>query len=156
MRHGGGILLCAALVACYPTTTRPRLVPVPEALTAEIALFVPAATRALAVALDADSIPVSRTEPDDGWLETPWFDAATLQPTNARILGPDVVKVRAFVDPGRPNHAVMTIEVVHRPLADPSQDPRALERHVAGEHPVANRVRMVVEALKVTYGEGSP
>lgn len=153
--RGGGILLAAALAACYPTTTRPHLVPVPEALTAELELFVPAATRALAVALDADSIPVSRTEPDDGWLETPWFDAATLQPTTARILGPGVVKVRAIIEPGRPNHAMITIEVVHRPLADPSQDGRALERHVAGEHPVANRVRRVVEGLKAEYGEGS-
>lgn len=156
MIRGGGILVCAALAACYPTTTRPHLVPVPEALTAEIELFVPAATRALAVALDADSIPVSRTEPDDGWLETPWFDATTLQPTTARILGPDVVKVRAIIEPGRPNHATITIEVVYRPLADPSQDGRALERHVSGEHPVANRVRMVVEGLKGAYGEGSP
>ncbi len=149
------MLLCVALAACYPTTTRPHLVPVPDALTAEIELFVPAATRALAVALDADSIPVSRTEPEDGWLETPWFDATTLQPTNARILGPDVVKVRAIIEPGRPNHAMITIEVVHRPLADPSQDGRALERHVSGEHPVANRVRMVVEGLKAAYGGGS-
>lgn len=154
--RGGGIILCVALAACYPTTTRPHLVPVPEALTAEIELRVPAATRALAVALDTDSIPVSRTEPEDGWLETPWFDAATLQPTTARILGPNVVKVRAIIAPGRPNHAILTIEVVHRPLADPSQDGRALERHVSGEHPVANRVRMVVEALKVSYGEGGP
>ena len=155
MRHGGGILLAAALAACYPTTTRPHLVPVPDALTAEIELFVPAATRALAVALDADSIPVSRTEAEDGWLETPWFDATTLQPTTARILGPDVVKVRAIIEPGRPNHATITIEVVHRPFADPSQDGRALERHVSGEHPVANRVRKVVEGLKAEYGEGS-
>lgn len=152
MRRGGGIVLLATLAACYPTTTRPHLVPLPEALSAELDLFVPAATRALAVALDGDSIPVSRTEPDDGWLETPWFDAATLQPTSARILGPGVVKVRAIIEPGRPNHATITVEVVHRPFADPSQDGRALERHVSGEHPVANRVRMVVERLKAEYG----
>jgi hypothetical protein len=30
-----------------------------------------------------------------------------------------------------------------------------LERHVAGEHPVANRVRRVVEGLKAEYGEGT-
>ncbi len=54
------------LAACYPTTTRPAMTPVPSADIAEWELFVPEATRALALALDADSIPVSRTEPDDG------------------------------------------------------------------------------------------
>ncbi len=144
------------VMACYPTTTRPGLTPVPEAITAELELFVPAATRALALALDTDSIPVSRTEANDGWLETPWFDAATLQPTGARVLGADVVKVRAFVEPGRPNHAVITVETVYRPFADPSRPGRALERHVPGAHPVANRVRAVVERLKQEYGEPVP
>lgn len=147
-------LAALAAMACYPTTTRPHLTPLPDAITAELELFVPAATRALAVALDTDSIPVSRTEPDDGWLETPWFDATTLQPTDARVLGPDVVKVRAFVEPGRPNHAVITVETVYRPLADPSREGRALERHVPGAHPVANRVRAVMEKVKAEYGGG--
>lgn len=54
------------LAACYPTTTRPAMTPVPAASVTEWELFVPEATRALALALDADSIPVSRTEPADG------------------------------------------------------------------------------------------
>lgn len=155
MRRAAGALLLG-LAGCYPTTTRPALTPVPDAVTVELELFVPAATRALALALDTDSIPVSRTEPDDGWLETPWFDAATLQPTGRRVLGPEVVKVRAFVEPGRPNHAVVTVETVYRPLADPSRPGRALERHVPGAHPVANRVRAAVERLRQEYGEAVP
>jgi hypothetical protein len=135
--------VCLA-AACFPTTTRPH--------TAEIELFVPAATRALAVALDTDSLPVSRTEPDDGWLETPWFDAATLQPTTARVVGTDVVKIRAFVEPGRANHSIITIEAVYRPLLDPSRDGRELERHLAAEHPVALRVKATMERLQAEYG----
>lgn len=144
-------VVCLA-AACFPTTTRPHLTLVPEALTAEIELFVPAATRALAVALDTDSLPVSRTEPDDGWLETPWFDAATLQPTTARVVGTDVVKIRAFVEPGRANHSIITIEAVYRPLLDPSRDGRELERHLPAEHPVALRVKATMERLQAEYG----
>ena len=45
----------------FPTTTRPPFQAMPSAATFEIQLLVPQATRALALALDADSIPVRRT-----------------------------------------------------------------------------------------------
>jgi hypothetical protein len=150
-------LLAALLVAaCYPTTTRPSLTPLPEAAVAEWELFVPEAMRTLALALDADSIPVSRTEPDDGWLETPWFDAATLRPTTRRPLGEGVVRLRAWADPARPNHSAVTVEVVYIPAADPSREGRALERQVSVAHPVAQRVALVMARLSKEYGEGSP
>ena len=61
------IALCAG---CYPTTTRPYLVPQPGSAVADLELFVPEATTAVALALEADSIVVRRTEPRDGWLES--------------------------------------------------------------------------------------
>jgi len=79
---GSGLLFAA----CYPATTRPAFLPEPTAPVAEVELAIPEATRAAAVALDADSIPVRRTEPKDGWLESDWFDATTLQPTSRRRL----------------------------------------------------------------------
>lgn len=141
------------MAACYPTTTRPSLTPLPEAPVAEWELFVPDAMRTLALALDTDSIPVSRTEPDDGWLETPWFDAATLRPTPRRPLGEGVVKLRAWADPARPNHSAVTVEVVYRPAADPSREGRALERQVSVAHPVAQRVAAVMARLTKEHGE---
>lgn len=145
------VLLAAA--ACYPATTRPDLQPLPEAPRLEVELFVEEATRALAVELDADSIPVARTEPRDGWLETGWFDMTTLAPVRGRPIGLATVKVRAFVDPGRPNHSVITVETVHRPLADPSRPDRDLEEQVPNGHPVAVRVQRALERLKAEYGE---
>lgn len=139
------------LAACYPTTTRPALTPVPAAMVAEWELFVPEATRALALALDADSIPVSRTEPADGWLETPWFDARTLKPTTRRPLGEETVRLRAWVDPSQPNHSAITLEIVYRPVADPSREGRSLERQVNAAHPVAQRVAAVMERLRKQY-----
>ena len=49
------LALAMLLAACYPATTRPDLLPLPDAPQVEIELFVPQATRALALALDADS-----------------------------------------------------------------------------------------------------
>ena len=150
-------LWLVAIVACFPTTTRPSFLPEPSAVTTELELGVPQATRALALALHADSIPVRRTEPDDGWLESDWFDARTLLPTAARRLGPNVVKVRAWVVPARPlhsnpDHSTITIETIYRPLADPSRTDRELEQQVPTTHPIAGRVVAVTQQLAKQYG----
>jgi hypothetical protein len=139
----GGLLV----VACFPTTTRPPFGPEPSAPIFEVALAVPEATRALAVALAADSFPVRRTEPKDGWLETEWFDAATLKPTSRRRLGSDVVKLRAFVDPSRPDHSNLTIEMVYRPLADPSRPDRDLESELPSSNPLVGRIVLLATKL---------
>ncbi len=150
------LAIVALTVACYPATTRPDIVPVPGADAVEVELSVPEATRVIAVALDGDSIPVSRTEPRDGWLETPWFDIATLRPVAHRAVGLGTVKVRAFVDPGRPNHSVIHVETVFRPLLDPADVERNLERQVPTGHPVAARVKAVLDSLGKEYGGVSP
>jgi hypothetical protein len=145
------------LLGCFPSTTRPSFLPKPSAVAAEVELDVPKATRTLALALNADSIPVRRTEPKDGWLESEWFDARTFQPTTARRLGLDVVKVRAWVDPARPsskgdNHSTITIETVYRPMADPSRSDRDLERQVPNTHPISGRMLALTIALAKKYG----
>jgi len=124
----------------------------PSASITEVELGVPQATRAIAIALDADSIPVRRTEARDGWLESDWFDVATMRPTARRRLGSDVVKVRAWIDPSRPNHSNITVETVFRPRADPSRPERELERQVPISHPVAGRVVKALGEVSRPYG----
>ncbi len=145
------------LLGCFPSTTRPSFLPQPTAAAVELRLDVPKATRALALALNTDSIPIRRTEAKDGWLESEWFDAKTLKPTRARRLGPDVVKVRAWVDPARPStqgddHSIITVETVYRPMADPSRSDHELERQVPSTHPVAGRVLAATMALAKKFG----
>ncbi len=70
----------------------------PQAATREMELFVPEATQQLAIALDAEQVPVRRTEARDGWLETDWFDVKTLKPTSTRRLGDQVVRDRQTGD----------------------------------------------------------
>lgn len=140
-------------LACYPTTTRPHFTPQPGSAVMELELFLPEATREVALALDGDSIPIRRTEAKDGWLESEWFDAATLRPTRRRPLGLDVVKVRAFIEPSKANHSLVTIETVYRPVADPSRDGRSLERQVPIQHPISIRVAGIVNRLTLAHGE---
>ena len=151
-------LVAAALAAatllggCRPGTTRPSFTPLPEAAATEIRLPPQEATRRLAEALEADSLPPARVRLRDGYLETRWLDSAPGRPTGRRPIGTDVVRIRAWADPGRPGNTLLIIETLYRPLADPSRPERELERQVPREHPVALKVERTLEALLERYG----
>jgi len=143
--------LVALLLSCNPTTTRPDFGPVPDAAEAEVDLPMADATRALSEALVEDSIPVRRIETRDGYVETGWFEAASGQPTSRRPLGPEVVRVRGWVDPIQPGQMKIRIETVIRPRADPSLPERELDRGAAKENPAAVRVKRTAERLGRRY-----
>ena len=153
------VVLIGLLLGCRATTSRPYFVPFPEAETAELGfgLVSPAATVAqvsdtVLAYLTHDSIPITKIRRVDGFLESGWFDAATLAPTRRRPIGDQVVRVRAFIDPGRPGFGRVEIETVYVPFADPSLTDREQEAPVTPVHPVNLRVAAVLEKLKKKYG----
>ncbi len=139
--------LAAFLSACDPTTHRPTFTPRPEAATTELELAVPAATHALASALEGDSVPISRVVPRDGYLETPWLDAATMKPAPGQPVGPSVVRLRGWVDPSRYGFSRLTVEVVYRTTVDPSLPVRETEAEVPYTNPARARVRALLGKL---------
>ncbi len=145
------LMIVLAAFGCSPATTRPYFPPVTGAAQAELELEVKSATGALADVLRSDSLPVSKVEVRDGYLETDWFDAGTKRPTSARRLGPNVVQVRAWVDPTRSGHSRLTVETIYRPLADASRSPRDLDRQVPTDHPVGKRMEEIVTELAKLY-----
>jgi hypothetical protein len=154
---GWRVLVLGGMAAgCFMTTTRPAYTPMLGSPSAEVRLGSDTATERLAEALKADSIPVSRIEPRDGYLETPWFDASTGSAPRIAPLGPDVVRVRGWVDPGRVGHSDLRVEVAYRPVRDPSVPGRDLERAAPDDHPVVQRVRAVLDSLKNRYGDPVP
>lgn len=147
------LLLAAGLIAaCQPNSTRPPITPMPEAAATEIRLPAQEATRRLAAALEADSLPPARVRIRDAYIETAWLDSATGRPTGRRPIGTGVVKVRAWADPGRPGNSLLIIETLYRPLADPSLPERELERQVPRDHPTALKVERILEAMLKRYG----
>ncbi len=140
------------VAGCTPFTTRPSITPLPEAAATEIRLPVQEATRQLAAALQADSIPVNRVRVRDGYIESGWFDAATGRPTRRRPLGAETVRVRAWADPARPGNTLLIVETLFRPVADPSLPERELEKQVPRDHPVAVKVDSALSALLKRYG----
>ena len=150
MRTPGVVSLVLA-AACQLATTRPPFEPVPEARHADVSLSRGEATERLADALRADSIPVNRVEPRDGYLETPWFDAATGRPISGVRTGDGVVRVRGWVEPARVRSSELRVETVFRRVWDPSLPERELERAVRKDHPVAERVDSVLARLVRRY-----
>lgn len=148
----GLLLAVAAGVVCKPRTERPYFPPVTGAVQAEIQLPTKSATSALADVLKSDSLPVTKVEPRDGYIETAWFDAETRKATGRRrVLGSDVVRVRAWIDPTRQGYSRLTVETVYRPVADPSLAPRELDREVPQSHPVAKQMSEIITELVKLY-----
>ena len=152
MRPGLAVAALGLIAACHPNSTRPALTPLPEAAATEIRLAPQEATKSLAAALEADSLPPARVRVRDAYIETAWLDSATGQPTRRRPIGTGVVKVRAWADPGRPGNTLLIVETLYRPLADPSLPERELEHQVPRDHPTALRVERILEAMLKRYG----
>lgn len=145
--------LAAFIAACFPYTSRPGFDPLLAVPSAEVRLGPATATERLAEALRGDSIPVTRVEPRDGYLQTPWFDVATGAPTRRSPLGPQVVRVRGWVDPGRYGHSELRVEVAYRVRRDPSVPGRELERQVLPDHPVRLKVQAALDSLAQRFAD---
>ena len=153
LRAAGYLLGLLAAVACDPATTRPGLVPLPEASGIEVRLPPREATRNLAEALRADSVPIRRVAIRDGYMESGWFDTRSRRPASAsRAIGEGVVQVRAWADPARPGSSQLVVETTYRPILDPSLPQRELERQVSRTHPVAVDVEGALRRLVERYG----
>ena len=154
MRYSPGLIWFMAVVAaCQPNTTRPSFPPLPEAPGREVRLPVPMATRRLAEALKADSIPTQKVRLQDGYIETPWFEARNGRPAGQqRAIGTGVVRIRAWADPARSGSSQLTVETLYRPRVDPSLPYRELERQVGPDHPVARKVDTALQKLVDRYG----
>jgi hypothetical protein len=143
--------LPSLIAACQPYTTRPSFGPLPAAEEAVVDLDVSKATTLLAEALTADSIPVSRIEPQDGYLETPWFNASTGTPSTERPLGDSLVRVRGWVNAYGKERGSIRAETAVRPLANPSLPSRELDQQAPPDNPAAVRVARVLAHLARRY-----
>ena len=133
--------------ACSLSTSRPSFQPMPEARVGDLDVEVAEATERIARALTDAGIPVGRVSPQDGYLESPWFDTATGRPAGGRPLGLDMVRVRGWVTPSAHGSSEIKVEAVYRPVADPSRPSRELERSVPYAHPVRVQVRTAFRAI---------
>ena len=133
------ILALTVLGGCTPATTRPPFGPYPESLRAVINAPPAQVTRQAQALLAADSIPVRFASPRDAFLETAEFAGTA--------------KIRLWADPDVPGRARVTVEVVYRPVEDPSRTARDLERAAPAGSEGYRRAERLLAALKEKLGE---
>lgn len=141
------LLGLAAVAACDPAFSRPRLTPGPEAPHAEVRGDVANVTTRVVAALEAEGIPVERVEANDGWLRTAWLDTAAFSRTSSAARGLNAVRIRGWIDPASFGMSRVTLEGVWRPMADPSLPERELERALPAGHPAAVRIQRALDRL---------
>jgi hypothetical protein len=148
-------LLSTLLLAagCKPGTVRPAFPPVQGAVRIEIELKTPQATEILGEILRGDSLPISRVDTRDGLIESEWFRVADKKAVGGRPVGPDVVRIRAWIDPSRSGYSYITLETVYHPVADPSLTSRQLDQQVPSDHPVGKRMLQIATELARLYGD---
>lgn len=151
-------LLCTLWLlgaACRATTSRPSFVPLPSATSAEVELEIPEATRALAEALAGDSIALTTIREGDGYIDSGWLDAGTLERTSKWPLGRDVVRVRAWINPAKQFWSELVIEATYRPFADPSRPERELDTALPLDHPLQRRLAGTIRKLIEQFGDAA-
>lgn len=149
----GAFTLMLVALACRATTSRPAFVPLPSATTAEVELEIPEATRALAEALAVDSVVLATVKEADGFIDSGWLSAETLERTSKRPLGRDVVRVRAWVNPARQFWSELVVEATYRPFADPSRPERELDTALPLDHPLQRRIAGTLRKLIEQFGD---
>jgi hypothetical protein len=118
-----------------------------------VELPIPDATRALAETLARDSISLATVKEDDGYIDSGWLDASTLERTSKRPLGRDVVRVRAWVSPAKQFWSELVVEATYRPFADPSRPERELDVPLPADHPLQRRIVGTLRKLIEEYGD---
>jgi hypothetical protein len=139
-RASHAALATSFLAACTPASTRPLFKPIPESLHAIINAAPAIVTREAQTLLAADSLRVRFASERDAWLETAEFAGTH--------------RLRLWADPDVPGKSRVTIEVVYRPIEDPSRAPRDLERAAepgsAGQQHAARLLAALKDKLGVT------
>lgn len=137
------------LAACDPASSRPALTPRPESLSTEMRAAIPKATEVLARALQADSIPVRTLRPRDGWLESGWYRRTTGTPAPAGAFGPDIIRLRAWVEPSRFRHVLIYVHAERRTRLDPSRP----EGDLVETLPADDALTITVQRVLASIGE---
>lgn len=146
------LALCAA---CSPVTARPPFPPLPEALVATLGAPPARVAAAAAAWLAGEGLTIDRSSPQDGYVETAWYDTRAKQAHAGDGDVPDLaatVKLRCWADPDVPGRTRLSVEPVYRPRYDPSRGERDLETLVPESHDGRHIAQRLLDALKQKYG----
>jgi hypothetical protein len=143
------------LAACTPVTSRPPFLPYPQA---QVAVIDAPPTQLVPEAvgwLTSQGLRVQWSSPQDGYVETAWYDVRSRQSVEGQTDPGDLlntVKIRCWADPNVPGKSQLTVEAVYRPLLDPSRPERDLEEVVPQGSDGYRIAQQLIDAMKQKFG----
>ena len=133
---------------------RPNITPLLGSVTRTIEASPDAVTRALAASLDSSGVPVEAVAPDEGYVESAWYDLDTRTAHSPTLHTLDhTIKIRFFADPVA-GKTRLVAECVRRVIFDPSLPPRELERSVPDSTPGMALMDSVMARVLANQGGG--
>jgi hypothetical protein len=155
-RAGRSLSAIALLfAACTPATTRPAFLPYPQALVVVVDAT-PARVVPEAVGwLSSQGLRVEWSSPQDGYVETAWYDVRTRQSAEGQADPGDLlnaIKIRCWADPYVPGKSQLTVEAIYRPTIDPSRPERDLEVIVPQGSEGYRIAQQLIDAMKQKFG----
>jgi hypothetical protein len=148
--------LVVVLAACSPVTTRPAFFPYPQALS--VVLEAPPARVVPEAAgwLVSQGLKVQWSSPQDGYVETAWYDTRTRSSSFSDADASDLlstVKIRCWIDPNISGKSQLTVEAVYRPMLDPSRPERDLEQIAPDGSDGYRLAQQLIDAMTQRFGK---
>lgn len=167
MRHGttrtsaprtgllAGIALVTALGLSCGGGLRPYLTPLPDAVIDTLGATPAEVIRELATLVTAEGLIIRVSSPEEGYLETDWYDAGAATSGGTPFADPRrSTLLRFFADAEGEDKTRLAAEAVVRRTLDPSVPSREGEMMAAPGHPGSEILRRVVTALDARFGSG--
>jgi hypothetical protein len=146
-----GLILLGA--GCASGGLRPSYEPLPQARVDTVNALPPAVVQEINSRINTENMRPQWSSPDEGFLESQWFNLVTQESGVTDRANPDrVILLRFFVDPLEGGKSRITSEVVYKRTTDPSVLPRDQEMMVPAGHPGDQVLQRVLRGVKERFG----
>lgn len=145
--------LFAGAAACAAGGVRPSYSPFPNARVDTVNAVPADVIQEIAARVQAEGMRLNWTSPEEGFLETQWYDLVTRESGQTDRANPDrVVLLRFFADPVGTDRTQLTTEAVIKRTSDPSVLPRDQEMMVPRGHGGDRLLARVLDGLRERFG----
>jgi hypothetical protein len=147
---------CTVIAACGAGGVRPGFDPFPEAQLDTVSVPANTAASLIGELLASEGVEIKYVRPDEGYVETRWFDVHTARTVSpARLETDSTVRLRFWINPATPTESEILGEAAKRRVMDPSLPERETEVPVPPDHSGEKLVKRILAMLRQRTG-GQP
>lgn len=151
---GAGLAAAIAVAAACASGVRPSFEPFPQAEVDTVSATPNAAIQELASRIGAEGIQLQWSSPEEGYLETMWYNVVSRESGVTDRSNPErIIKLRFWADPVGQDRSRVTAEAVLQRTTDPSiVYERDREMLVPSGHAGEQILQRVLQGLRERFG----